>query len=155
MLLRSYDLDYDLIPAQPGNCICGGKRRSTPEIHLRAALTLCGVRSIIVLGGSNDVTAAFHGIPGVKAIVVTGSRSLMAAKSQVHDADLVVIARGEVSHSATAPYLEARNGLPKHLRPLCLYPLSSNITAIVQTLIWNRSEICNSIAFRARAEAGE
>jgi hypothetical protein len=55
----------------------------------------------------------------------------------VSGAQVVVLARGEISHAASERYLSAVRRLPEEARPPILRPRSSSATAVAEELLWS------------------
>jgi hypothetical protein len=108
---------------------------------LRLALTLSAARVVLILGGSPDVDRAIGSIGYPRVFVVRSKQKTGLPPQRIFETDVIVIARGEVGHADTAPYINALKALPKSQQPLVLRPLSSNITGIAQEILWNRDVI--------------
>lgn len=132
-----WSLNYAEQPITDKTCICGGRRLSDANVFLRVGISISGVRSILVLGGSPDVDAAFSNIPYVTVVVVRKPGQSGFSPSRLAEVDVVVLAKGQVGHAATAPYLNAMKALAKDRQPLLLRPASPNVTAIASEFIWN------------------
>ncbi len=140
-ILKRYSLPFRQRAIKTKSCLCEGKRHSESDILLRLALAISGVRSILILGGSPDIDKSFDDISNVKIFIVRQTQQAGLSPQRISEVDVIIVARGQVGHSVTAPYLNVLKSLPKERRPIVLKPRSSSVTAIADELIWSREEI--------------
>lgn len=136
-MIRMYGLGARIVRSPRGPCVCeGAGREGDSSLLLRLAVWLSKARDVLILGGGQDVADAASRISFAEVRVVRGKPVGSGAVRIPDRTGFVVVARGEIGHSTSEPFLQAVTRLPKADRPAILDPRSSNLTAIAEEILF-------------------